>query len=271
MNSLNLMAEYVYDKTLLSGGMAVILGSGLGDFADTLENSTTITYDKIPGYPKSTVKGHAGEFVYGYNSGIPVLAAKGRFHYYEGYDFHTVTLPIRLMKKLGMDHVIITNAAGSTRKENAPGDLMLVTGIMDCTFRHSANKPVLYMNNPYFDQEILTKVRHCADKNGIGLKEGTYCWTQGPAYETPAEVALFTSWGADALGMSTFPEIVTAGEMGLPATTLSALTNFAAGITSKSLTHAEVIETADRIKPVFIHLLSELVAELYTSSGNTHD
>jgi len=262
MNSIDNMTEYVFDKTQVNKGTAIILGSGLGDFADQLDNAVTIPYKDIPGYPKPTVEGHAGEFIYGFYNGYPILAAKGRFHYYEGYDFNTVTIPVRLINKLGLDHLIITNAAGSTNPKNLPGNLMLVTGHLDCTFRHGWEQPPVYTKPPYYSESLLNLVRKSAKKNEIELKEGVYSWTQGPAYETPAEVDLFRSWGADAVGMSTVPEIITAAEFGLPVITLSTLTNFAAGITNQPLTHQEVIETADLVKPKFKQLLESLIEEL---------
>ena len=260
------MTEYVFDKTHVPCGTAIILGSGLGEFADQLDNAVTIPYRDIPGYPKPTVEGHAGEFVYGFYNECPILAAKGRFHYYEGHDFHTVTIPVRLIHKLGLDHLIITNAAGSANPENSPGNLMLVTGHMDCTFRHGWEKPKVHTGKPYYNETLHKIVRQSAQALDIDLKEGVYCWTQGPAYETPAEVDLFRSWGADAVGMSTVPEIVAAGEFDLPVITISTLTNFAAGITDKPLTHREVIETANLVKPKFKDLLESLIVTLHRNT-----
>ncbi len=260
MNSIQLMTEYVYDKTQITGGTAIVLGSGLGEFADQLEEKRSIPYNAIPGYPQPTVEGHSGEFIFGLYNEYPILAAKGRFHYYEGYDFHTITIPIHLFHQLGLDQVIITNAAGSVNSENPPGNLMLVTGHLDCTFRHGWERPEVQNGPPYYIKNRLDRIREIATKTGINLKEGVYCWSQGPAYETPAEVELFRDWGADAVGMSTVPEIITAGELGLPMTTLSTLTNFAAGITTQPLTHAEVIETAEKVKPQFKKLLEALIS-----------
>lgn len=262
MISMREMAEFIYDRTGVSGGTALVLGSGLGDFADRLENQVVIPYLDIPRYPRPTVEGHAGEFVFGFYRSIPVLAAKGRFHYYEGHDFHTVTLPIRLFHYLQLDRLIITNAAGSVNPDTPPGSLMLVNGHMDCTFRHGSGKARVMTGPPYYDSHVLESVKVAARNAGIDLREGIYCWTQGPAYETPEEINLFRSWGADAVGMSTVPEIIAAGELGLPTITISTLTNFAAGITDAPLTHAEVIETAAVVKSRFQTLLQALLVAL---------
>lgn len=250
------MTDFIFNQTSFNGRLAIVLGSGLGRFADELENSQVIPYQKIPDYPKSTVEGHSGELVFGSLRGVDLIAAKGRFHFYEGHNFQTVTLPIRLFHKLGVDHLIITNAAGSMDMAHPPGTLMAVTGHIDCTFRHSMDDPLVQKGFPYHDPGFIELAHQAARQAGISLAQGNYCWALGPAYETPAEIEYFRSLGGDAAGMSTVPEILTAGELGMRVLTISCLTNFAAGITDQPLTHAEVIKTADRAGADFSELLT---------------
>lgn len=249
------MADRVYTQTGRDGGIAVILGSGLGDFTASLSDKKIVPYGDIPGYPRSHVAGHAGVFTSGTLDDIHVLAAQGRFHYYEGHNFSTIALPIQLFYQLDIHHVIITNAAGSTRKSNPPGTVMYLTGHMDGTFRHSAIRPRIFTGAPYYQSDIKARMEHI--QNRYAIKSGVYCWTQGPAYETPAEVNLFRQWGADAVGMSTVPEIITAGELTMTTVAFSALTNYAAGVTTAKLHHEDVIETAHIIKDRFQHILAD--------------
>jgi len=253
------MAEFVADQTAFREGTAVILGSGLGSFADQLTDPVVIPYGDIPHYPRSTVAGHSGEFVVGRLRGNPLIVARGRFHFYEGYDYHTVTLPIRLFHKLGVNRLIITNAAGSMRPETPPGNLMLIKGHMDCTFRYGIELPRCFTGHPFHSPNLLKLAKTAAERVAVPLKEGIYCWVLGPAYETPAEIDFFRELGGDAVGMSTVPEIQAAAEFAIPTLAISTLTNYAAGIIDKPLTHEEVLETADRVKSSFIRLLTEIV------------
>jgi purine-nucleoside phosphorylase len=256
------MAEFVQNRARLRSTIAVILGSGLGDFSRQLTETVTIPYGSIPHYPRPTVEGHSGELAVGKIDGIPVIAARGRFHYYEGYDISTVTTPIRLLSKLGVKYLIITNAAGSVSKELPPGALMLLTGHMDCTFRHRADRPKKFSGDPYHDQSLLRVAQVSAKEMNLELQEGLYCWTLGPAYETPAEVAFIRSLGGTAVGMSTVPEIHAAVEFGMKVVGISTITNYAAGITDKPLTHDEVIETADLVKHQFTELLVRIIKSI---------
>jgi purine-nucleoside phosphorylase len=262
ITALGEMVEFLLDRTRFSGRVAVILGSGLGQFGDLLEKTVTVPYTEIPFYPKTKVKGHVGEFVFGTLKGVELLAAKGRFHFYEGHDFQTITLPIRLFQKLGVSHVIITNAAGSMNLELAPGSLMLMKGHMDCTFRHSVDDPAIYSGPPYYDTELLALARQIGTELKIPLAEGVYCWSQGPAYETPAEITYFQSLKGDAVGMSTVPEIIMAGELGLSVLGISCITNYAAGITSQPLNHQEVLDTANRVSHNFTRLLTQIIKRM---------
>ena len=258
----DLMAEKVFDLTNFNGRIAVILGSGLGKFSNNVEDQCTIPYDDIPGYPSSTVEGHKGELVIGKMGPHEILIANGRFHYYEGYSFQQITIPIHFFKKLGINHLIITNSSGSMNKNFSPGTLMVVKGHMDCTYRHSSDPPVIYSSFPYHDPELIDLAFSAAKEIDIELKSGNYCWTLGPSYETPAEIMDMIDLGGDAVGMSTVPEIISAAELDMKILTISCLTNFAAGLTKKSLNHEDVVKMADKSSKEFSKLLIRLLYKL---------
>ena len=262
MLNIELMVEHVLDHSNFNGRVAVVLGSGLGGFANGLDEPKIISYKDIPGYPKSTVEGHLGELAIGKLNGIELIAAKGRFHYYEGYDFDTITIPIRLFSKLGVDHLIITNSSGSMNIDCPPGTLMAITGHMDCTYRNSADDPKLFTGMPYHDKELVELANLSAEKLGVKLASGHYCWTLGPSYETTAEIEDMQRMGGDAVGMSTVPEIIAAGELGMRVLTISCLTNYAAGISPHALNHEEVIDTAKKADEKFTSLLKNIISDL---------
>ena len=262
MINIDLMAEHVFDQSAFNGRIAVILGSGLGGFAEGLEEQKVIPYKEIPSYPHSTVEGHTGELVIGSMNGVELIAAKGRFHYYEGYSFQEITIPIHLFSKLGVDHLIITNSSGSMNKNCEPGTLMAITGHMDCTYRHSADDPKLYSGEPFHDQALIQLAIASAEKLGFELATGNYCWTLGPSYETPAEISDMQRMGGDAVGMSTVPEIISAAELGMKIMTNSCLTNYAAGISNHPLTHEEVVKTAKKTGEQFTGFLKKIISAL---------
>jgi purine-nucleoside phosphorylase len=257
--TLKKMTEFVLGKVSNPGKIAVILGSGLGGFADQLTDSTKISYETIPHYPRSTVEGHSGELVFGKYKNISITAAKGRFHYYEGYELDTVTIPVHLFAEMGITTLLITNAAGSCRESIPPGSLMLINGHMDCTFREESAEPVMVIQKPYYDRAVLDKVRSVAKNLNVSMPAGVYCWTLGPAYETPAEISYIKGIGGDAVGMSTVPEIQCAAELGIRVIGISIITNFAAGITGEPLTHDEVIQTADQVKQHFLQVIGGII------------
>ncbi|MFH1852530.1 MAG: purine-nucleoside phosphorylase [Candidatus Neomarinimicrobiota bacterium] len=256
------MVDYVRERIGTAPAVAIILGSGLGDFADNLEQKITIPYHAIPGYPRPTVEGHAGELVFGLLGTVPVLAAKGRFHFYEGHALETVTLPVRLFHRLGVRALIITNAAGSVRRDYPPGSLMALTGHLDCTFRQGPEAPDIVSGVPCHDPRLLDCARKAAAETGVELQSGIYCWTLGPAYETPEEIEFFRSLGGDAVGMSTVPELQAAAELGLSTLGISCLTNYAAGITGQPLTHQEVIDTAAAVRDKFTRLIIAVIRNI---------
>ena len=259
--------DHLNKKLNFSPRIALVLGSGLSDTIDQIENSMVIPYKSIPHYPRSTVQGHAGEFIAGYLNGVPVIVAKGRFHYYEGYDFETITLPIRVFEKLGVELIIITNAAGSARDDFAPGTLMAINGHMDGTFRHNKDKPVVIKGAPYYTENIIKLLERSAAQVNIEIKKGIYCWTLGPTFETAEEVEYLRKAGTDAVGMSTVPEILMAGELGVKTLGISCITNFGAGITNAPLTHEEVIETTAAIKGDFNDLMTTFIQNFAKNTG----
>ena len=253
------MADYVGSRSGFTNGVAIVLGSGLGDFTEQLDNPSVIPYHAIPNYPQPTVEGHTGEFIIGNYKNTPLIAAKGRFHYYEGHEIETVTLPIHLFHKLSVKHIIITNAAGSVRTSMPPGSLMAINGYADCTFRESPSKPKIENN---ISSQLLDCVDMASKNTNVKIKSGIYCWTQGPGYETPAEVEYIRNLGGDAVGMSTVPELQAAEQLGIEAIGISTITNYAAGILDQPLTHNEVIETANHTKNDFAKLIGATIENI---------
>ncbi len=257
--SVSNMAEYVGSRSGFIHGVAVVLGSGLGGFTEQIQTPIVIPYHKIPNYPQPTVEGHTGEFVIGSYKSVPIIAAKGRFHYYEGHNIETVTLPIHLFCKLGVKYIIITNAAGSVRKSLRPGTLMAISGYMDSTFRENLYPPQIIIDTSL---KLLVCAEDASKKVNVKLEKGIYCWTQGPAYETPAEIEFIQDLGGDAVGMSTVPELQAAQQLGIEALGISTITNYAAGIIDQPLTHSEVIETANRTKDDFAKLIGATIKNI---------
>lgn len=251
--------------------VALVLGSGLGGFADEMEVVSEIDYHEIQGFPVSTVPGHEGRFVFGYVEGVPVVAMKGRVHYYEGYDIKDVVLPIRLMKLMGADSLFLTNAAGGLRSDFVPGDFMMITDHIS-SFVPSpligANMDALGVRFPdmtrVYDEEYQQVIRDCAGELNIDLKEGVYLQFTGPAYETPAEVRMARLLGAGAVGMSTAVEAMAANHMGMRICGISFISNAGSGLDKekKELTHEEVKEMADQAAPYFKRLVREVIRRI---------
>lgn len=259
----------VQRKTDFQPQIALVLGSGLGDYADTIRIEQTVEYREIEGFPMSTVAGHKGRFVFGYVGIVPVVAMQGRVHYYEGYSMADVVLPIRVMGMLGAKKVILTNAAGGVNFDYHPGDLMLITDHITTAVPSpliGANIDQLGSRFPdmseVYSRRMQEAVKEAAGMLSISLKEGVYVQTTGPSYETKAEIRMFRSWGADAVGMSTACEAMAARHMGLEVCGISCITNLAAGMSEKKLNHAEVQETADRVAAEFQKLITESIARM---------
>jgi len=234
--------------------VAIVLGSGIGFLADELADAVRVPYRDIPGFPQPTVAGHAGELVAGTLEGQPVLAQSGRFHLYEGHDPALTALPVRVFRALGVHTVLLTNAAGGIRRGFGPGTLMLISDHLNLTGRNPLTGPVVEgeerfpdMTEPY-DEGLRAKARRAAAEADVELEEGVYAAVPGPSYETKAEIRMLERIGADAVGMSTVPEVIAARACGLRCLGISTITNAAAGLGGASLSHQEVLEVADRVK-----------------------
>ena len=249
--------------------VALVLGSGLGDYAESIRVEATLDYHDIEGFPVSTVPGHKGQFIFGYVGDVPVVCMQGRVHYYEGYPMSDVVLPARLMKLMGAQVLFLTNAAGGVQLGMHSGDLMLITGQI-ASFVPSpligANLDELGPRFPdmseIYNRDLIQIVRKCAAELSIDLKEGTYLQFTGPAYESPQEVAMARSLGADAVGMSTACEAVAANHMGMKIVGISCISNLACGISPVPLSHKEVQEAADKVAPQFKALVTRTIEEI---------
>ena len=249
--------------------VALILGSGLGDYADEIKIETTIDYTDIEGFPTSTVAGHKGRFVFGYVGEVPVVIMQGRVHYYEGYPMADVVLPTRLMGMMGAKKLFLTNAAGGVNPKFKPGDFMMITDHITT----GVPSPLIGPNidelgsrfpdmSEVYSRRLQDVIRISAKKCGISIQEGVYVQFTGPNYETPAEVKMAAIWGGDAVGMSTACEAMAARHMGLEVCGISCITNMAAGISKEELNHKEVQETADRVAKSFKQLVTEIVTHM---------
>lgn len=255
-----------YEKTPKIG---LILGSGLGVLADEIEDRTALSYANVPHFPVSTVEGHAGQFVFGTLEGQEVVAMQGRFHFYEGYSMQEVTFPVRVMKALGVETLIVTNAAGGVNELYQAGDLMLISDHINFT----GTNPLIGKNDNQFGPrfpdmsdaykaELRVLARKVAAELSIPIQEGVYAGFSGPTYETPAEIKMMRTLGADAVGMSTVPEVIIANHAGLNVLGISCITNMAAGILDQPLSHEEVIETTDRVQQTFLKYVRAILNKL---------
>ena len=266
---LEICRKSILQKTNFKPEVAVILGSGLGEYASKIKIEQIIPYTEIEGFPVSTVVGHKGQFVFGYVKEVPVVIMQGRVHYYEGYSMTDVVLPARLMKLMGAKTLFLTNAAGGVQQGMHAGDLMLITGQI-ASFVPS---PLIGTNldelgprfpdmSEIYDRKLIRIARKCAVDLNIDLKEGTYLQFTGPAYESPQEVAMARVFGADAVGMSTACEAVAANHMGMQIVGISCISNLACGISPEPLSHAEVQKSADEAAPRFQALVTEIIKEI---------
>ena len=261
--------ESLKSKVDFKPEVAIILGSGLGDYADEIQIEQTVEYTEIEGFPVSTVVGHKGRFVFGYVNNVPVVVMQGRVHYYEGYPITDVVLPTRLMGLLGAKKLILTNAAGGANPDFKPGDLMMLTDHISSLVPSPLIGPNLEELGTRFPDmsEVYSKrmqgvIRECAAKCNVDIKEGVYVQFTGPAYETPAEVRMARTLGGDAVGMSTACEATTACHMGMEVCGISCITNMAAGVTEQKLDHKEVQETAEKVAKSFKALVTEIITNI---------
>lgn len=256
----------VREKTDFVPDVALVLGSGLGNYADNIEIETEISYSDIPGFPVSTVPGHAGKFIFGYVGDVKVVCMKGRVHFYEGYDVTDAVLPARLMKMLGAKILFLTNAAGGLGEGFKAGDLMLITDHVSIFAPNPLIGPNVDELGPRFadmsevyDKDLQDVIRKAAAAEGIDLKEGVYCQLTGPSFESPAEIRLLGKLGVSAVGMSTVIEAIAANHMGMRICGVSCISNLAAGISEQPLCHEEVQEAADKVAPLFTKLVTEAI------------
>lgn len=256
-------------QTDFQPSVALVLGSGLGQYAEQMELVCEIPYDIIPDFPHSTVAGPDGRYLFGYVSGVPVVAMKGRVHYYEGYDISDVVLPIRVMGMLGAKTLVLTNAAGGIDPTFVPGDLMLITDQIASAVPsplRGSNLAELGERFPdmseIYDRALCEQIRKTASELGIALRGGVYVQTAGPNYETPAEIRSYRVAGASAVGMSTGCEAIAAKHMGMRICGISCITNMAAGILDQPLNHEEVQEVADRVRHTFQKLVTAVIGQL---------
>ena len=259
-------AEAVKEKANFTPEVALILGSGLGEYAKNMDVRAEVPYSDIEGFPVSTVAGHDGRFLFGYVNSVPAVLMKGRVHFYEGYEMSDVVMPTRIMGLLGAKKLILTNAAGGVNTEFTPGDLMMITDHISMFVKSpliGPNPEQLGVRFPdmshVYDPELCGKIRAASEKLGVKIQEGVYVQCTGPNYETPAEIKMFRALGADAVGMSTVCEAMAAAHMGMRVCGISCITNMAAGILDQPLDHKEVQEVADRVKDKFERLVTEII------------
>lgn len=266
LNKLTEAAEFIKSRSKYNPEIGLILGSGLGSLADTIENAEYYNYSDIPNFPTSTVEGHKGRLVIGTLQGKQVIAMQGRFHFYEGYSMNEVTFPVRVMKLLGISKLVVTNAAGAANADFKPGDLMVITDHIN----FSGTNPLIGHNldefgprfpdmSEAYNKELRNKVLSAGKELNLDLKQGVYFMFSGPTYETPSEVRMARILGGDAVGMSTAPEVIIANHAGIKTVGISCITNMAAGILDQPLSHEEVMETSAKVKNDFIKLMNRVI------------
>jgi purine-nucleoside phosphorylase len=261
--------SYIQSKLSIKPSIGLILGSGLGVLGEEIEHPTIIPYKDIPYFPESTVTGHKGQLVIGTLESKQVIAMQGRFHYYEGYSMKQVTFPVRVMKQLGVESLIVTNAAGGINKNFKPGDHMLITDHIN----NMGDNPLIGDNDEalgarfpdmsqVYDKAHLQLAEFCAKELGLLIQKGVYVGNTGPAYETPVEVSMLRTLGGDAVGMSTVPEATVAVHAGIRVLGISCISNMAAGLLDQPLTHHEVIETTEKVKETFLQFVKKVIHQL---------
>lgn len=262
-------ADFIKSKINNIPKTAIVLGSGLGPFAKEIEEEVEFDYKDIPNFPVSTVPGHAGKLIFGKIAGKSIVAMQGRFHLYEGYSAEEVTLPVRVFQLLGIENYIVTNAAGAVNLDYKPGDLMIIKdhiGLFCESVLFGKNDDRLGTRFPSmseaYSKELIKKAEKAAEKCSLNIRKGVYCYCKGPMFETPAEIRFLRVAGADAVGMSTVPEVVAAVHAGIKVLGVSCMTNMAAGILDQPLTHIEVMETGKKVEKEFSAFMKEIIKEI---------
>lgn len=250
-------------------GLALVLGSGLGAFADELQEPVIVPYDQIPGFARSTVEGHAGQLVIGKAGGVLVATMQGRFHYYEGYPLDDVVFPIRVLKSLGAHTLVLTNAAGGINVQFDKGVLMVISdhlNLMGASPLRGPHDPNFGARFPdmseVYARDLQEMVVEEAHGMGLQMRRGIYAALSGPSYETPAEIRMLRTLGADAVGMSTVPEAIVARQMGMRVLGISCITNLASGVADQPIDHSEVIETGEHVRAAFTELLRRVIQRI---------
>ena len=258
-------AEWLQKRMPNAPKTAIVLGTGLGQLAERIERILSIPYSEIPNFPVSTVEGHAGELIFGRLGGVEVMAMEGRFHYYEGYSMQQVTFPVRVMYELGIKTLFVSNAAGGTNPDFKIGDLMIITdhiNYMPENPLHGPNSPTgprfPDMGEAY-SKELIAKADKIAEEHGIKVQHGVYLATQGPTYETPSEYRMFAKWGADAVGMSTVPEVIVANHCGIKVFGMSIITDLGGMDNPPKVTHEEVQKAAQAVQPLMATIMEEML------------
>lgn len=269
LKKINEAKEYIQNKLGYTPELALILGSGLGVLGEEVEDKTVIDYKDITNFPVSTVEGHKSRFVFGTMNGRRVAVMQGRFHYYEGYKIQETVFPIWVMRALGIKKLIVTNAAGGINTSFEPGDLMLIKDHINFACINPLIGPNLEEFGVRFPDmsaayspRMMEIARKCAESHNVKIKEGVYMYLTGPNYETPAEIRAFRTIGADAVGMSTVPEVIAANHSGMEVLGISCITNMAAGILDQPLNHQEVMDTAERVRVNFTALVKSIIGNI---------
>jgi purine-nucleoside phosphorylase len=267
-------AAYIRARSRLEPAIGIILGSGLGAFADDIADATAIPFTDIPHFPKSTVPGHSGRLIIGTLNGVPVAVMQGRVHAYEGYSPEEVTFPVRVLGLLGVKTLIVTNAAGGIRLDMKQGDLVLLSDHINFTGRNPIAGenderfgPRFFDMTEAYSRRLRKLAAKAAEREGISLAEGVYLCVLGPSFETPAEIRAFRTMGADLVGMSTVQEVIAARQMGIEIVGISCVTNLAAGIQPEPLSHEEVMETGHRVAAQFTKLLTALIPAIHKETS----
>ncbi|WP_044640316.1 purine-nucleoside phosphorylase [Risungbinella massiliensis] len=268
LNKIQEAVSLIQSKTTHKPRVGLILGSGLGNLANEIEQAEIVSYADVPHFPVSTVEGHKGQLVFGTLQGVSVVAMQGRFHYYEGYSQQEVVFPVYVMKELGIQTLIATNAAGGMNSNFAAGDLMLITDHLNMTGANpliGANEAELGPRFPdmseAYSKELIALAERVAESQGIKVQKGVYAGITGPTYMTPAELIMLRTLGGDAVGMSTVPEVIAARHGGLSVLGISCITDMAIGEELEPLTHEQVVEVANRTKPKFMELVKGIIRE----------
>jgi purine-nucleoside phosphorylase len=264
----------VRDRVEATPHVALILGSGLGALADDAEEATVLPATDVPGYPPSTVEGHHGQLVFGTLEGTNVVFVQGRVHFYEGYPVQRVTFPVRLVRALGAERLLVTNSAGGINRTFDPGTLMFITDHINWTFASPLAGQAMppragvgfddteaAAQAPYYDPDWTAQAQATARAHGIPTREGVYIWAKGPSYETKAEIRAFAHLGADAVGMSTVPEVIQARQLGMSVLGVSTITNPAAGLGAEPLDHDDVLAVGDRVRSRLAQLVRSILRE----------